>query len=265
MSNFRDTLDELFVTKLNYEFVGDELPKPAIDGQENIIAISKEYAATGIDVVVVECKDRITEFQKKVIKHHKVLFPNAYFMFISNQGKVFDLYNNSRSKKFKPITYDEIGRNTRLFKEKIQFFDVETAEGAADLRIKIDKAFETNDKITRKFYDKFKAIHDKLQKAISGIDDKSDKSWYASVLLNRLMFMYFLQKHNAIQNDANFLLNKFDEVARNNEDFYQDFLLPLFFVGFAKRDNHPEKQNFTAKYGYIKYLNGGLFYPHSIG
>jgi hypothetical protein len=264
MSNFRDTLDELFVTKLNYEFVGDELPKPSIDGRENIISISKEYAATGVDVVVVECKDRITEFQKKVIKHHKVLFPNAHFMFISNQGKVFDLYNNSSSKKFKPITYDEIGRNTRLFKEKIQFFDVETAEGAADLRIKIDKAFEANDKITRKFYDKFKAIHDKLQKAISGIDDKGDKSWYASVLLNRLMFMYFLQKHNAIQNDTNFLLNKFDEVTNRNEDFYQDFLLPLFFVGFAKRDNHPEKQNFTAKYGYIKYLNGGLFYPHSI-
>ena len=264
MSNFRDTLDELFVTKLGYEFVGDALPKPDVAGKENIIAISKEYTFAGVAVVAVECKDRIAEFQKKVISFHKQLFPNAYFIFISNQGKVFDLYNHSTSKKLKPITYDEIGRNTRLFKEKIQFFDVEAAEGVIDLRIKIDKAFETNDKITKKFYDKFKGIHDKLQKAISGIDSKDDKAWYASVMLNRFMFIYFLQKHNAIQNDPNFLLTKFEEVARTGKDYYQDFLLPLFFLGFAKRDNHAEKQAFTQKYGYVKYLNGGLFYPHTI-
>lgn len=264
MSNFRDTLDELFVNKLNFEFVGTQLPIPSIPNLENITSISKEYTARGIDVIVAVCKDRIPEFQKQVIKAHKSDFPNAHFLFVSNEGKVFDLYNVSTAKKLKPITYNEIERNTLLFREKIELFNVEEAEGTVDLKIKIEKAFDVNDKVTKKFFDKFQKIHEKLQSGISGIESKDDKAWYTSVLLNRIMFIYFLQKHNVIQNDANFLLNKFDEVTLRGEDYYKDFLLPLFFLGFARKDRDPLKQEFTKKNGPIRYLNGGLFYPHHI-
>ncbi len=264
MSNYRDTLDELFVSKLGFEYSGTALPIPEIPSKENILRISKEYSANGIDVIVTECKDRIPEFQKQVIKAHKKHFPNSHFLFISNKGKVFDLYNVSTSKKLKPITYNEIERNTRLFKEKIQLFNVDESQGTVDLKIKIEKAFDTNDKVTKKFFDHFEKIHKKLQSAITGIKDKDDVSWYASVLLNRIMFIYFLQKHFVIQNDPKFLITKFDEVEKNGKDYYKDFLLPLFFVGFAKRDTHPEKKAFISKYGSVKYLNGGLFYPHHI-
>ena len=263
MADYRTTLDELFVSKLGYEFVGTELPRPNIDGNENLIEISKEYSGQGVDVIVAECLDRIPEFQKKVIKHHKLQFPNSHFLFISNKGKVFDLYNVSNSTRLRPITYNEIERNTRLFKEKIQLFNVEDAQGAVDLKIKIEKAFDVNDKVTKKFFDRFQKIHEKLQSAISGINDKEDKSWYASVLLNRIMFIYFLQKHNVIQNDQRFLLTKFEEVERLGGDYYKDFLLPLFFLGFAKRGGK-EKAAFEQKFGPIRYLNGGLFYPHHI-
>jgi len=78
------------------------------------------------------------------------------------------------------------------------------------------------------------------------------------------MFIYFLQKHNVIQHDPEFLLTKFAQVEKNGEDYYKDFLLPLFFTGFAKRDRHPEKKEFIKKFGAVRYLNGGLFYPHHI-
>ena len=149
-------------------------------------------------------------------------------------------------------------------KKKIQLFNIEAAKDSVELKINIEKAFETNEKVTKKFYDKFKKIHSNLQKAIKGIKKKEDIEWYASVLMNRLMFIYFLQKHFVIQKDPDFLLTKFDEVKLKGEDFYQDFLLPLFFYGFAKRENNPHKQAFTKKYGPIRYLNGGLFYPHII-
>ncbi len=264
MSDYRETLDELFVTKLGFEFSGLALPVPIIPGSENILNISKEYSANGIEVIVTECKDRIPEFQKQVIKAHKRLFPNSHFLFISNGGKVFDLYNVSTAQRLKPITYNEIERNTRLFKEKIQLFNVDEAQGTVDLKIKIEKAFDTNDRVTKKFFDRFEKIHKKLQSAITGIKDDADVSWYASVLLNRIMFIYFLQKHSVIQSDTNFLLTKFAEVEKNEEDYYKDFLLPLFFVGFAKRDKHAEKKAFTQKFGAVRYLNGGLFYPHHI-
>lgn len=264
MANYQDTLDELFLEKLNYEYVGIELPVPAIVNDDNILSYRKEYTGNDLDIIVVECKDRITEFQKKLINHQKEHFPNAHFLFISNEGKVYDLYNNATSKKLKRLTYDEIGRNTRLFKEKLQFFDINLAEGTTDLQIKAQQAFDVNDKITKKFFDNFKKLHEKLQSGITGIADEADVRWYASVLLNRIMFIYFLQKHKVLQDDEKYLLTKFDTVNSNNEDYYKDFLLPLFFLGFAKRDSDVKKIPFISKYGNVRYLNGGLFYPHHI-
>ena len=264
MTKFQETLDELFNEKLNFEYDGTALPTSEIDGNDNILNYSKEYVGYDTIILLVECKDRIIEFQKKLIKNQKVLFPNAHFLFVSNNGKVFDLYNNSTSKILKKITYDEIGRNTRLFKEKLQLFDVTHANDSTELQINAEKAFDTSDKITKKFFDKFKKIHDKLQKAITGIEDDKDKSWYASVMMNRIMFIYFLQKHYVIQGNTSFLLDKFEEVKSNGKDYYKDFLLPLFFYGFARRDNNPNKEEFVKQYGPIRYLNGGLFYAHHL-
>ena len=199
-----------------------------------------------------------------MIKNQKNFFPNAHFLFVSNNGKVFDLYNNATSSKLKKITYDEIGKNTRLFKEKLQLFDVTKSSDGTELQINTEKAFDTSDKITKKFFDKFKKIHTKLQKAITGIDNDKDRSWYASVMMNRIMFIYFLQKHRVIQDNTDFLLQKFDEINANGDDYYTDFLLPLFFYGFARRDDDVEKLKFTKKYGPVRYLNGGLFYPHHL-
>ncbi len=264
MSNYQDLLDESFIEELNYEYVGNNLPIPEIEGNDNIQYYSKEYQGNGIDIIVVECEDRLVEFQKKLIKNQKSFFPNAHFLFISNNGKVFDLYNNATSSKLKKITYDEIGKNTRLFKEKLQLFDITKSSDGTELQINVEKAFDTSDKITKKFFDKFKKIHSKLQKAITGIENEKDRSWYASVMMNRIMFIYFLQKHYVIQDNTDFLLQKFDEITANGKDYYTDFLLPLFFYGFARRDDNPEKIKFTNQYGSIRYLNGGLFYPHHL-
>jgi len=264
MPKYREYLDELFIDKLGYEPDFQALTKPAIDGIDNLIALSRDYIHGNVSVIVAECKDRIPAFQKQIIKEYKKNYPDAHFLFISNSGKVFDLYNYSTSKKLKAITYNEIERNTKLFKEKVQFFNASSADGSADLKVQIERAFETNDKITRKFYENFKGIHDKLTKAIKGIADEHDRKWYATTLLNRIMFIFFLQKNHVLQNDTEFLLTKFSDVKKKKKDYYKDFLLPLFFKGFAKKDTDVDKKEFVAEYGHVKYLNGGLFYPNKI-
>ncbi len=95
MTGYRNKIDSLFVENLGYIFTGESLPIPEIDGNENVLSISKEYSGGGIDVILVECADRILEFQKKLIKNQKTFFPNSHFLFISNNGKVYDIYNIS--------------------------------------------------------------------------------------------------------------------------------------------------------------------------
>ena len=50
------------------------------------------------------------------------------------------------------------------------------------------------ERVTKKFYGEFYDEHLAFIELIRGIPDDKQRRWYASVLLNRLMFIYFLQK-----------------------------------------------------------------------
>lgn len=119
--------------------------------------------------------------------------------------------------------------------------------------------------VTKKFYAEFQQEHIAFLEFIKGIDDERDRRWYASIMLNRLMFVYFLQKKYFINNgDGLYLQNKLGESRKRGRDlYYSEFLTTLFFEGFAKpqAERSPEARSLL---GTIKYLNGGLFLEHRI-
>jgi hypothetical protein len=121
------------------------------------------------------------------------------------------------------------------------------------------------ERVTKKFYGEFQAQHLAFLNLIKGIDDERDRRWYASVLLNRLMFIYFLQKKFFLDGgDENYLQKKLAESQKHGEDCYYDhFLKALFFEGFAKPEDKRSAQT-NAMLGKIRYLNGGLFLEHPI-
>jgi hypothetical protein len=49
------------------------------------------------------------------------------------------------------------------------------------------------EKVTKRFYDRFKTEHAAFLKFLKGIPDDKLQRWYVSVMLNRLMFIYFIQ------------------------------------------------------------------------
>ncbi|MGF1672532.1 MAG: Eco57I restriction-modification methylase domain-containing protein, partial [Rivularia sp. (in: cyanobacteria)] len=83
--------------------------------------------------------------------------------------------------------------------------------------------------------------------------------------LNRLMFVYFLQRKGFIDNkDTNYLHNKLENSKQRGKNlFYQEFLQALFFESFAKPEIDRDK-SIESLVGKIKYLNGGLFLKHRI-
>jgi len=121
------------------------------------------------------------------------------------------------------------------------------------------------ERVTKKFFAEFDAERLEFTELITGIPDERDHRWYASVLLNRLMFIYFLQRKFFLNHgDDRYLQNKLAEMQKQGRDcYYEKFLKVLFFEGFAKPE---EKRSDAARQllGNIKYLNGGLFLPHPI-
>jgi hypothetical protein len=127
---------------------------------------------------------------------------------------------------------------------------------------KLQKGLDV-ERVTKRFFDAFQKNLTNFMPQIEGIDHEGDRRWYASVILNRLMFVYFLQRKQFIDGDLDYLQHKLAGINGQGKAFYQDFLLPLFFEGFAKPEYEREEE-VKALLGNVKYLNGGLFLKHRI-
>jgi len=126
---------------------------------------------------------------------------------------------------------------------------------------KLDSAFDIF-RVTRRFYEDFRALREEIVPHIQGLPAPADRNWYASVLLNRLMFIYFLQKKGFIQGKLDYLERQLRaSSARGADRFYSEFLKTLFFEGFAKPPQQRSPQAHQLL-GEIKYLNGGP-QPHT--
>ena len=100
------------------------------------------------------------------------------------------------------------------------------------------------ERVTKKFYEEFRAQHIVFLDLIHGIADERDRRWYASVLLNRLMFIYFLQKKGFIDNnDQDYLQHKLEAMQRTGRDrFYSEFSEASIFRGI-RQDRRPAQQS----------------------
>lgn len=173
------------------------------------------------------------------------------------------------------VEYDTIDKAGFLF-EKMEglSFSLDETPTILDIIAKVQSAFIINsEKITKDFYTGFKKEHTNFAKFITGIDDhladkdNKNKQWYTSVMLNRLMFCYFIQKKGFLDGDVNYLRHKLEWTQQNEgEDrffckFYKGFLVNLFHDGL----NAPHHDTaFEDIYGRIPYLNGGMFDVHQI-
>lgn len=157
------------------------------------------------------------------------------------------------------------GLLSKLMHLFVDFSEFDDQGNVSILRVveKLKKALDI-EKVTKKFFTEFQQLHVDFLKFIQGVDSERDRKWYASILLNRLMFIWFLQKKNFLAQDTEYLrtqLQKSQQVAPDR--FYEDFLKILFFKGFALPT--PERDSATRQLlGQIPYLNGGLFLPHRI-
>ena len=82
--------------------------------------------------------------------------------------------------------------------------------------------------MTKRFYDRFKKEHAAFLKFITGITESADREWYASVMLNRLMFVYFIQRKGFLDGDRDYLRNRLVSMQPGTRQGQVLLLLPLF-------------------------------------
>jgi hypothetical protein len=129
--------------------------------------------------------------------------------------------------------------------------DEEERTSLPDVTGRVRAAFDV-ERVTKRFYDEFQIEHSIFLRSIRGISEPTDREWYASVMLNRLMFIYFMQRKGFLDRDDNYLRNRLIRCrSERGKDkfysFYRYFLLRLFHEGLGGRDEVWTSKTFLAK------------------
>lgn len=120
--------------------------------------------------------------------------------------------------------------------------------------------------VTKRFYERFAAEHKSLADVITGFVDNAEQlaKDYSTTLMNRLMFLYFLQKKEFLNGDLKYLEHTMAAVQQlKGRDhfygFYRDALLPLFFEKLNDPSGTVADDEIATILGKVPYINGGIF------
>ena len=269
---------DLFITELGWNRYRGQSALPTItidDVNYNIDTIAER---NGFQILYSEVDEIPTQALAKKMDAKLRRQAQDYILILRKRGSIaHDLWvvpiRTNEKRDIVLVEYDN--GNAEAIYQKIDGITFELGEESniVDIRAKVQTAFTVNsEKITKDFYAGFKKEHKAFADFVTGIDDhietknNRNKQWYTSVMLNRMMFCYFIQKKGFLNFDINYLKNKLDFVrAQEGENqfynFYRSFLCQLFSDGL----NAPRHtREFEQIFGKIPYLNGGMFDQHQL-
>ena len=268
----------LFVEELGWDHHRSDV---SVDVGNNGFALSAIAEKRGVQVF--ECRSGsdtpIPDYnlrkriEKQLAKHayeHLIIFTNG-----SKTTQIWQWVARvpGQPDAYREIAYRPLEQTGDLLLQKLMVIrftlDEEESIDIAGATHRLKDAFD-RDKVTKKFFAQFKKEHAVFLDFIKGLSEKTDREWYASLMLNRLMFVWFIQKKGFLDGDPAYLQNRLGKLKQHKgkgkfHTFYRYFLLALFHQGFARqpsdRQLDPELEKLL---GNVPYLNGGLFDPHQL-
>jgi hypothetical protein len=195
-------------------------------------------------------------------------FPYALFVFSNADRNRWHFVNvkydatASRRQQFRRISVLP-GDRLRTASERISMLDLASIGqdlfGISPLAIqqRHDEAFDV-EKVTKKFFNDFVEIFAAVAKDIRKHNDWEQEvvEKETQTLLNRLLFLYFIQRKGWLNRERDYLYKRFKEHFSDDKDgtsYYSRFLHPLFMRLST------EIEEAASVLGDVPFLNGGLF------
>ncbi|WP_254625789.1 DNA methyltransferase [Nostoc sp. TCL240-02] len=272
LNNFQ--FSDLFIEELGWSKPSRQKPV-SLKIENNTYRYQKIAELSGVAIFEVTAADgNIPEAKVRNAIHKEItkLIAENLLIFITEE-RTRSLWYCVKREGSKSYVRDHLyvkGQPGDLFLSKLGSLVIDITElehgepTVVEIAYKLQRGFDV-EPVTKKFYKEFQEQHQKFLLFVKGIDNETDRRWYTSVILNRLMFVYFLQRKGFIDNkDLNYLQNKLEQSKQKAENrFYDEFLKALFFESFAKPEFERDL-SVQELVGKVKYLNGGLFLKHHI-
>ena len=229
-------------------------------------------------MVVLECRSADGKIPKssmrdKIERQITKTNPREHLVVFTDVGKTEQLWqwvDRDGRRKVNDHRY-HIWQSGESLVQKLRAISIELSENESiTLPVVVSRARQAlrKERVTKKFFDKFQQQHETFLAFITGIASSSDKQWYASLMLNRLMFIYFIQKQGFLDNNVDYLRDRLTKLRKASgpdqfHSFYKHFLLRLFHEGLGK-ETKARPSDLDKLLGKVPYLNGGLFDEHKL-
>ena len=213
---------------------------------------------------------------RRKIEHQVTQRAFEHLIIFADESRTSQIWQWVKRETGKPTACREMqyrtGQSGNVLLQRIQAIAVSLVEelqgiGIAEVVSRVRRALDI-ERVTRRFYDRFKGELTAFQSFIDGVTTQGDREWYASLMLNRMMFIYFIQKQGFLDGDINYLRNRLLLVQSQAgegryQQFYRMFLLRLFHegLGLPEAERAPD---LASLLGRVPFLNGGLFDVHDL-
>jgi hypothetical protein len=198
----------LFIEELGWDRYnsGLEITVPGSSVTLSAVAQKRGMVAYRCPPIADRCPDYA---QRRKIEHQVAKAVHEHLIIFTDQGNTTQIWQWVKRESGKPLACREHTLHSSqpgdalLQKlENIAFsLDEEDTLSLTDVTRRARTGFDV-ERITRRFYDQFQKEHSAFLKFISGIPESGDREWYASVMLNRLMFVYFMQRKGFLDGTA---------------------------------------------------------------
>ena len=268
-------LEPLFIEELGWDHGGIDIEAVVADRAFPLAAVAHKRGMVAYQYVAASddafpdypIRQQIERTVARSVREHLIVYASAdqsalYWQWVKREP------GRPEQSRFHIYRRGQSGESLIQRLEHLVFtLDEEDDLTIIDVSGRVRAAFDV-ERVTRKFYDRFKQEHDTFLGFIEGLAGTAEREWYASLMLNRMMFIYFIQKRGFLDSDADYLRNRLERMQREQGKdrflhFYRLFLLRLFHEGLGQ----PEADralDLVALLGQVPYLNGGLFDVHDL-
>ena len=268
-------LTRLFLTELGWDQYRAELTVPVTGRKYVLTAIAEKRGMVAWQWIGVQPDDMPDRATRQKIERAVARRVHEHFIVYASHDLSVQYWQWVRREAGQPERsrfheYSRAGSAESLIQklEQVAFsLDEEGDLTIVDVSERVRAAFDV-ERVTRSFYDRFVKEHELFRNFIEGLQNKMDRDWYTSLMLNRMMFIYFIQKRGFLDDDTQYLQNRLRMVRQiQGQDefhtFYRVFLLRLFHEGLGQPKDR-RSHNLVRLLGDVPYLNGGLFDVHQL-
>ena len=263
--------ESLFIEELGWDTI-DRVTLPfEIDGEFfEVLSIAQKRGFTVFNCITPDIPARPVRVK---LDRQLTDYSKSHLLVFGDEGKTQQTWMWVRQELGKPLAprfeQYQVGQSAERLLQKLEALAIAFAEEErltlVEVAQRVKKAFDV-EKVTKKFFTRFEKEHGQFLKFIDGIQSEFDRTWYASLMLNRLMFVYFIQRKKFLDDDQDYLRNRLKRCQAEwgtdtFHSFYRQFLLKLFHEGLGKPGRDAELNKLLGK---VPYLNGGLFEVHQL-